>query len=372
MISPKKAVVPKKAPPKMKQGAFTGEITPIVQVTPIDHIYTPNENVFIPTWDNSPEERLPIVTLGGVGILTYQNTTAIISSPGSGKSSIVEAIGASFLNPNVDSLDFKIERSCKTIIIIDNERTDDDVWKSFEKMCSRARIRKGVTVEKVKIAGLRLVPSLKERLYEIERLLQCFPCSLLLIDGAGDLVTDINDAMQSSNCRTWLREMTAKYHLSIIVTLHPNPGTDRPRGHLGSEICREAECVLLVKPYDNDTRTITSDFIHGKNRNNPHITTAFKWSESDKMFMSVDYEKITAAKKTIKQNAVRQKMKKLAKALFIKSTSKKHSELVRNIMDMDSVSQITAKRNIKFMLDVRILKKTDTGFYILNSGEDEQ
>lgn len=232
------------------------------------------ERVFIPTWNNKPLEVPPVLTLADCNILTYQNITSIIAKQGTGKSSLCEAICASYLNSQTDNLGFKVDNECKGVIYIDSERTDLDVWNSFNRMCKRAEIRQFTEPKNVIIAGLRAVPRLKERLEKINDLLDNNPCSLLLIDGAGDLVTDTNDLEQAIECRIWMRELTVKYKVSIITTLHPNPNSDKPRGHLGSELIRESECVFLAKQCEGETRILTSDFEHGKNRNNPSFKTA--------------------------------------------------------------------------------------------------
>src|SRR5205807_8960626 len=114
---------------------------------------------------------------------------------------------------------------------------------SFYRMCRRAGKNPGDPTNNVLIAGLRAIPRLDERLTTIGRLLKDNPCSLLLIDGLGDLVTDSNDLLQAIECRIWLREITVKYSTSILTTIHPNPNTNKPRGHIGSEGHRESECV---------------------------------------------------------------------------------------------------------------------------------
>ena len=350
----------KTAVPILRREHFTGEID-AASITITEN----TTKVFIPTWDNTPEELSPVVTLGGVGILTYQNISAIISSPGGGKSSIIEAIGATYLNSKSDGLGFKIDQSCDGIIIIDTERTNYDVWTSFFRMCQRAKIPIGGSVKNVKLAGLRGISNLQERLVAIEALLDANPCSLLMIDGAGDLVTDINDLKQATECRIWLRYLTEKFKLSIIVTLHPNPGSSRPRGHQGSEICREAECVLLLKAYDKDTRTISTDFVNGKNRNGPNITTAFQWSEGKNMFLTVNSNAITADKKLAKTAYVRQELMNLARTI-IKESAVRYTDLYKAVMKINAEEIANAKRRVKAMLKAEIIQKDDIGHYIIN------
>ena len=64
--------------------------------------------------------------------------------------------------------------------------------------------------------------------------------------------------------------------------MHPNKGSLTPRGHIGSEILREAEGVLAITVTD-EIRTLTSDFEHGKARNTGHATTCFEWSDEEKI-----------------------------------------------------------------------------------------
>jgi hypothetical protein len=306
-------------------------------------------NVFFPSWDNRPPELPAIVKLGGTPILTHQNTGALIANPGAGKSSAMEAIAASYLNPAGDNLGFEVDPECAGVIVVDNERTNTDVWNSFHRICRRAGISEGGQMRNVKMAGLRSVARLPERIKVIENLLDSNPCGLLLLDGAGDLVLDTNDLAQAIECRIWLRELSVKYNISIFATLHPNPNTDKPRGHQGSEICREAECVLLAKAFDGDTKIITSDFEHGKNRNNPKLTTAYCWSDEHKMFVSVDYEDAVASKSTRQDEARRAQVETLAKSVLNGQTSLRHSDLVAAIMDKTSCKESSAKTKVREM-----------------------
>jgi hypothetical protein len=247
-----------------------------------------NEKVFIPTWNNRPEELPAVLMLNGTSILTHQNIAAVIADPGMGKSSLCEAICAVHLNNNIDALGFQGDPDYKGIVYADFERTNLDVWNSFNRMARRAQVPQGCEISNIVIAGMRSVPRLAERMAAIESLLTAHPCSLLLLDGAGDLVTDTNDINQAVECRIWLRELTVKFNLSIFTTIHPNPGTDKPRGHIGSEVVREAECVILAKRTEYDINLLTTDFAHGKNRNNKKFTTAYYWNDEEKMFTATE------------------------------------------------------------------------------------
>jgi len=286
------------------------------------------DSVFIPTWSNKPDPVPAILTLGGISVLTHQNTSSIIASPGTGKSSIGEAVCAAHLNPNADCLGFEVDASSKGALFIDGERTTADVWNSFQRMCRRAGIPEGKPIERVKIAGLRSISRVDERKKIVEALLQEYEYSLLILDGAGDFVNDTNDITEATELRIWLRDLTVKYKVSILLTLHPNPNSNKPRGHTGSEAWRESECVMLAKLAEGDIRVITTEFEHGKNRNNPPVTTAFRWSDIDGMFMSVDTSDLLSVGQSKVTAAKRNKAELTAYKYLPQETALYHSELL--------------------------------------------
>jgi len=336
---------------------FTGEAT--------EEDNSVNKLVYIPDWDNRPAQPPAILRLNGEPILSHQNTTVIIAAPGFGKSSLCEAIPASFLNPDVDCLGFQVFKDCDGIIYIDFERTNIDVWNSRSRMCERAGIKYGEETPRVIFAGMRSIPRLKERLEEIEHLLQNNECSLLILDGAGDMVTDTNDLAQAIECRIFLRELTVKYNLSILTTLHPNPNSFKPRGHIGSEIMREAESVLVVKKIEGDCRILTTDFEHGKNRNASHAKSAYKWNMENHMFLSVDVDEIKNEKQELRDKQKMTWTEDLAKVILMPPNCLKNTELVSSIMKATGKTKSTAKRHLNDMLGWGFVEKSIDGFYRL-------
>lgn len=243
-----------------------------------------NERLFIPTIDNKPPELKPRISINGVPILTHQNISVIIAPPGSGKTSICEAICAGAINPHCDSLGIKVSEEVDKVLFVDTERVNVDVWNSYDRMNRRAS---SVDSNKALIVGMRMIPRLDERKKVITELIEHHKPQLIILDGAGDMVTDTNSLEQSIETRIWFRELTTKYNLSILTTLHPNKGTKNPRGHIGSEMMREAEAVFIIDS-SGDVKTLTNDFEHGKNRNGETVSTSFAWSDEARMFTSCE------------------------------------------------------------------------------------
>ena len=241
--------------------------------------------VFIPTWDNRPIEQPPVLKLNDESILSFQNITCIVAPPGAGKSNVCESIVSSVINSDVDNLGFTT--TAKSILFIDMERTQSDVWKSFYRIMKRAKVEKGINIDNVLIVSFRELSTAQERRDKIEDILKEKHYEILLFDGIGDLVSDTNSLEQAIGCKNWVRMITSKYDTSILTTLHPNKNSNTPRGHIGSEILRESENVFIID-VDNKTgiRTITTDFAHGKARNGKHATGCFEWSDEHMMFIS--------------------------------------------------------------------------------------
>lgn len=238
------------------------------------------EPIFIPTWDNEPPLPKPIIDIQSIPVLTYQNISVLIAQPGFGKSSICEAILSKVISRDAPS--FGINVDSKKALYIDCERTDIDVHTSWKRMMNRANTRETGAVI---FMGMRMIAKFSERKKVIERVLNENPeIDLLIVDGAGDLVLDTNSLMEAVELKAWLRSLTSLHALSILTTLHPNPGDNKPRGHLGSEMLREAQSILIIEK-QGEIRKLTTEFKHGKNRNGTDAETFFKWGDNESMMI---------------------------------------------------------------------------------------
>jgi hypothetical protein len=70
---------------------------------------------------------------------------------------------------------------------------------------------------------------------------------LIVIDGGADYIRDVNEPNQSNKIVKFFEDIAIKYRAAVIVIVHVNPGSDKERGHLGSQLQRKSESVLTVK-----------------------------------------------------------------------------------------------------------------------------
>ncbi len=244
--------------------------------------------LFIPNWNNKPKYKPPLIKLNSESILSFQNISCIIAPPGAGKSSVMESIISAVINKESDNLG--LQTSALSVLCIDFERTQTDVWNSFYRTMQRAKVKEGTNFENVNIVSFRNIATAEKRKEKIEFLLSKKNYEIILLDGIGDLVNDTNSLAEAIECKNWARSITSIYNTSIFTTLHPNKNSNTPRGHIGSEILRESENVLLIEIAEDGTRTLTTDFTHGKSRNGKHANGCFIWSDEFKMFVTAEFE----------------------------------------------------------------------------------
>jgi hypothetical protein len=68
---------------------------------------------------------------------------------------------------------------------------------------------------------------------------------LIVIDGGADYITSVNNEVDATNIRQFFEHLSIKYNCPVIIVVHLNPGSDKERGHFGSEMQRK--CFALIK-----------------------------------------------------------------------------------------------------------------------------
>jgi hypothetical protein len=105
---------------------------------------------------------------------------------------------------------------------------------------------------------------------------------LLCIDGAADLITNVNDLEQSNMIAQKFMKWTSETKCALITVIHKNYESNKPTGHLGSAITKKAETVISISKTDNVatahpqyTRNLPFDeFCYSINENGlPYSTT---------------------------------------------------------------------------------------------------
>jgi len=195
---------------------------------------------------------------------------------------IATAVGKGLLQ---NKLRGPLKEDFNQVLYFDTEQSKYHVQKAVKRVCTQIGV--GIP-SNLNTYGLRkLSPS--ERLELVEYAIENTPdLGFVVIDGVRDLITSINDEGESTYMASKLLKWTETYNIHVIVVLHENPGSNKARGHIGTELTNKAETViaLQVDKYDENISTVTASFC----RNESFKPFAFMITDDGLPQIIEDYE----------------------------------------------------------------------------------
>lgn len=245
--------------------------------------------IYVPTWQNRPPDVAPVLTFMGRKLAEPGGLSALIAGAGYGKSGGAEAICARTVEPECDGLGFSVD-TARPILYLDTERTKSELWWSWHRMMQRARLVEGdPRADRIHVHGMKMLPKVDGRREYLLQQIDTIGPGLVILDGLGDFVRDPNDGPECAEYVAEILAMAERMDLVIVATLHPNPGSEKARGHLGSEIWRRGGSLLYVKMDPaTEQRTITSEGLLGKVRHGAKAESHFMWSDEAGMFLTCE------------------------------------------------------------------------------------
>lgn len=89
-----------------------------------------------------------------------------------------------------------------------------------------------------------------------DKAIRLYKPALVVVDGAADLILDVNDSSESAKLATMFMDITKELNNHVVTVLHTNPGGDKPRGHLGTNFLNKAQALFIVRA-DGDVSTVS-------------------------------------------------------------------------------------------------------------------
>jgi hypothetical protein len=173
---------------------------------------------------------------------------------------IAAAVGKGLLQNKLRS---PLKDGFNQVLYFDTEQSKYHVQRAVKRICTQIGV--GVP-SNLNTYGLRK-SSPSERLKLVEYAIENTPnLGFVVIDGIRDLITSINDEAEASNIASKLLKWTEEYNIHMVVVLHENPGSDKARGHIGTELMNKAETViaLQVDKYDGSISIVSAGFCRNK------------------------------------------------------------------------------------------------------------
>ncbi len=308
-----------------------------------------------------PPPLRPIYSMCEQVIATPGNLASITAAVKTGKSAVIGAMIASAMTESkgADLLGFS---SCNpksyALLHFDSEQSPDDHWNQVARALKRAGLREPPPwLYSYWLTGLdpilawQCVREGARRAAELHGGIHS-----ILIDGAADLVTDVNDPSESNERVALLHDMAIQYDCPIIVVIHLNPNSDKSRGHLGSQLERKAETNLRLDKKDGIT-SIWSD----KQRRAPipkGSGPCFQWSDEAGMHVTAEKRKV------VKEKEEFDRLTLLAEKIFSENPSMRYADLVSTVMTLQKTSKRTAERHVSRMATLKVIRKSGAGLWM--------
>jgi hypothetical protein len=309
----------------------------------------------------APPPLRTIYSLAGVCISTPGNLTTITSALKTGKSAVIGAMKAAAMQhkQGADLLDFSSSNPKNLAVLsFDSEQSPNDAWSGHHLSVRRAGLKEAPDwLHAFCLTGLGhklawdcvvlAVQSAADRHGGVHS---------ILLDGAADFVADVNDAEESNAFVAALHGMAIQFDCSVVCVIHFNPGSEKSRGHLGSQLERKAETNLILEKDQEEITTIYST----KNRRAGIAKSTgprFKFSCDDGMHISLKVGDSQAEKEQSERLIM------LAEDLFRERPAMAYTDLVSTAKTLLKISDRTAARRVSELSRQGAIKKSVSGLW---------
>ena len=307
---------------------------------------------------NPPPEATPVLFIADKGICTAGNLAVITGQAKTGKSAVIGATLATLLDGKEHLGMRGGNPEGRAVIHFDTEQSRYDHHQLVRRAMSRAGVKEAP--KWLRSYSLADVPTAERRAYLIAEMGAARSdhagIALVIVDGIADLCLDPNDLPEAISLVEELHRAAIRYDCAILVVLHLNPGTQtgKIRGHLGSELERKVEAVLMVEKEEEAVSLWLANARHG------HLPRGqgprFGWDDHDGMFMPIAGTR-SEAKAAAKSEAKRAELKGIAELININGP-RKPAVYLQDIMNLKNVSKATAERRFKELKDASIIHQT--------------
>lgn len=202
----------------------------------------------------------PLISRDGVGIIGRNTINIVQGAFGSHKSRIAELQAALMLAREPRQPQFLgferllLERYC--VCYLDSERNkSEELPYAIQGIKSRAGYQLDEVPPDFRFTSIKAIDR-DDRFDAIEAFINHVRAKtdlhlFCLIDVVTDAIGDFNDPKESMRLFDFLGNLCDNYNATFLLVIHQNPGTEKARGHTGTEAANKASTVLQIG-YEKD------------------------------------------------------------------------------------------------------------------------
>lgn len=309
----------------------------------------------------------PIVKIGGGAFAARHDFSVIAAAAKAGKSALASVILAMAISKTglIDGFpEITVEQNQPghAVLHFDTEQSKEDQQYNIKTVLKRAGLNS--TPEyflsyNIRQLGTDEYREVTENICR-EAKTRFGGIHLILIDGGADYIKSVNDEEAASDIIQFFTHLAIKYDCAVIVIIHQNPGSNKERGHLGSQAQRKCYGMIEIER-DGDISTIKPKMLRKAGFSDmPQIH--FRYSKDAGYHVPVDAPDKEANKDKMK----RLRIERIAQTVFAPPASYRTNEAIRKIAREGNFSETTAKRSLKDLELWEVIIKGDDGFFRLN------
>lgn len=184
----------------------------------------------------------------------------------------------------------------------------------------------------------------------------------IFIDGGADFIKSVNDEVSAFEIVDYFDKLAQQYNTAIFVVVHTNPGSEKERGHLGSQFQRKSSGILSVKK-EGDISYLDPKMMRFTGET---AKIQFKYDKEKGYHVYCNDIADTEGKKAIDRL---EKTKKVCESVFSGQRSYGYGEGIDAIMKETKLKESTAKDYFKDMkAHTMIIQGSDKNWRINDSG----
>lgn len=198
----------------------------------------------------------PILFQGDKVMISKGDFSVVVGAAKSRKTFCVSAMVGAYLCAD-EYMNMSSPADAGSVLWIDTEQSIYHAARVARRVLRIAGLPANQNTERFRMLCFReYTPDKRREL--TDKAIRLYRPALVVVDGAADLILDVNDSSESAKLATMFMDITKELDNHIITVLHTNPGGDKPRGHLGTNFLNKAQALFIVRA-DGDISTVSVD-----------------------------------------------------------------------------------------------------------------
>jgi hypothetical protein len=212
----------------------------------------------------------PLVSMDETPIFRRGTINLIQGKQGSHKSRLAELICSFLLSKSEEHqanfLNLKKTDEPVTVVCIDTERnTKEELPVAIQSIKKKAGFKITDHPANFRYTSFKTVPR-KQRLLALRAYITEVQSKnsdplFVLLDVGTDFVSNFNNEEETLEFFDYLNMLCEEYECTFLITIHQNPGTDKARGHFGTEGTNKASGIIQIGFVDGNEELIRLKFL---------------------------------------------------------------------------------------------------------------